>query len=97
MPNDQVAEKITQVIVSTKLVACVNTIPGVKSSYWWKGKVEVDNEMILMMKTRKALVERLDAKIKELHPYDIHEFIVQPIIAGNPDYLSWIGESTLKL
>lgn len=94
VPNESVADKITENVVSAKLVACVNMIPGVKSAYWWKGEVVKDQELLLMMKTKRALVEELNGKIKELHPYDVHELIVQPIVDGNPPYLTWIGDST---
>lgn len=94
VPDEAVANKITDDLVSNKLVACVNIIPGLKSAYWWKGEVVRDNELLLMMKTRVELVPKLTEKLKALHPYEVPELIVQPIIGGNADYLSWIGEST---
>lgn len=92
--DEKTADIIVNGIVPSKLAACVNIIPGVKSAYWWKGEIVKDNEMILLMKTRASLVDQLTAKIKEIHPYDVPALTVFPIVAGNPEFLSWIGEST---
>lgn len=92
--DEKTADIIVNGVVPSKLVACVNIIPGVKSAYWWKGEIVKDNEMILLMKTRASLVDQLTAKIKEIHPYDVPALTIFPIIGGNPEFLSWIGEST---
>lgn len=94
VPSQDVADKISTNLLSEKLVACVNTIPGIKSSYWWEGKVVDDQELLLMMKTTSTLMSQVTDKIKNLHPYDVPEVIFQPIVAGNDKYLEWIGEST---
>lgn len=94
VPSQDVADKISTSLLSEKLVACVNTIPGIKSSYWWEGKIAHDQELLLMMKTRSTLISMVTDKIKKLHPYDVPEVIFQPIVAGNDKYLEWIGEST---
>lgn len=56
VPSREVARGIAESLISSKLAACVNVIPGVESMYWWQGKMEVDNELLLMIKTREALV-----------------------------------------
>lgn len=96
VPDEKTADVIINGVVATKLVACVNIIPGVKSAYWWKGEVVKDNELVLLMKTRASLVEQLTAKIKEIHPYDVPALTIFPVTGGNPEFLSWIKDSTTQ-
>lgn len=95
VPDQATADKITDAVVSAKLVACVNVLPAIKSAYWWEGKVVKDSEVLLMMKTRRSLVQQLDTVITKLHPYDVHELAVLPIVEGNAEYLKWIEQSTM--
>ena len=94
VPDAASAETITNHLVSSKLVACVNTVPGVKSTYWWQGKVHTDTESLLIIKTRASLIDSVVQIVKKHHPYDVPEVIVQPIQGGYQPYLNWIGEST---
>lgn len=93
-PGPEEGRKVAEALVGEKLVACVNMVESVSSIYRWKGKVERDREALLIMKTRATLVERVIARVKELHSYEVPEVIVLPIEAGNPDYLKWIEEVT---
>ena len=88
------ADEIADAILKDHLAACVNMLPGVKSKYWWGGELHTDSECLLIIKTRADLVERLVARIKEAHPYDVPEIITFEIKEGNPDYLRWIAEET---
>ena len=88
------ADSIADAILQDRLAACVNILPEVKSKYWWKGKLNTDSESLLIVKTRDDLVEKLTAKIKEAHPYEVPEVIAFEIKEGNADYLRWIGEET---
>jgi len=92
--NREEAARLAEALVSEKLAACVNRVDGVSSVYWWEGKVEHAAESLLVAKTRGDLVEKLVARVKELHSYTVPEVIALPILAGNPDYLKWIGEVT---
>ena len=87
-------ENLTGPLLEEKLVACVNVINGISSRYWWKDKLEKDNESLLLMKTKTSLVDTLISRIKELHSYEVPEVIVLNIEKGNPDYLKWIEKVT---
>jgi len=87
------ANKISGKLLDKKLVACANIIKGVSSRYWWKGKIEKSDEVMLIMKSRKQLFKKIVSEVKKLHSYSVPEIIALPIFAGNPDYLKWIKES----
>ena len=86
-------EELADFIVEKKLGACVNLIPEVRSTYWWKGNIERDRESLLVIKTSMKKFGELKRKVKEVHPYTVPEIIALPIVAGNEDYLRWIEES----
>jgi len=88
------ADDIADAVLGDRLAACVNIISQVRSKYWWEGKINTDNESLLIMKTRDDLVADLIAKIKEVHPYEVPEVIAFDIKDGNADYLKWIAEET---
>jgi len=91
--NKEEGEKISQALVEKKLVACVNLIPEISSRYWWQGKIETSNEVLLIIKSKKSLFKEIVAEVKRLHSYTVPEIIALPIINGNKDYLDWIEES----
>lgn len=91
-PEDKGAE-IARLLVEEKLVACVNIIPKVQSVYCWKGKVEQDSEALMMLKTTSEAWDRLQSRIKELHPYELPEMIFFPIQGGYQPYLDWLRSS----
>lgn len=91
VPNKDVGHKIAGGLVSAKLAACVNIIPGVESVYEWEGKIEKDSELILKIKTRTSRIPEVTEFVKSNHPYDVCEVIATPIEAGNQQYLDWLG------
>ena len=92
--SEEEAGKIAKTLVAEKLAACVNSIPGVKSTYWWEGKVCQEDEVMLIAKTTSALFPAVMNRVKLLHSYEVPEIISFPIAEGLPDYLRWIEEVT---
>ena len=87
------AERIAGALVEGRLAACVNVVPGLRSIYRWKGSVEHDDELLLVIKTRGERFAALSDVIRSLHPYEVPEMIVLPIAGGHAPYLQWLDES----
>lgn len=96
LPTDADAEDFATTLVEERLAACVNLLPAMQSVYRWEGQVEQDTERQVVIKTTRERVVQLWDRVRDLHPYDVPEFVVLPIVDGNDAYLRWIGESTLS-
>ncbi len=92
-PSPDVAEGIAADLVTAGLAACVNQLPGVRSTYIWKGKVETADEVLLVIKTTQERFEPLKARIAAIHPYELPELIALPVCAGTEKYLEWVRHS----
>ena len=92
-PNEQVAKTIAQQLVQEKLAACVNIAPNLLSVYRWENRIQCDNEVQLFIKTSSEKFTLLNARINELHPYDVVEVIALNIQQGDKHYLNWITKS----
>ena len=95
-PTPEVATQLANEIVEQQLAACVNIIPSIKSVYKWKGKIEHDEESLLIIKTMKQQLAPLEKLVLKLHPYETPEFISMPIESGSKAYLDWITASLEK-
>ena len=89
--KQETAAAIAETLVNKQLAACVNLFP-VQSVYTWKGAVQKDDEWQLVIKTALAQLPSLEAKLKELHPYEVPEIIALPIVQGSSAYLQWLAE-----
>jgi periplasmic divalent cation tolerance protein len=88
------ATAFAETLVSERLAACVTVQAPMDSVYRWKGSVEHDRERQIAIKTTADRVSALAARIRELHPYEVPEFLVTPVVTGSDDYLAWLREST---
>ena len=93
-PNEEEAARISHAIVGEKLAACVNIIRSVRSIYRWQGRVEDEQEVLMIVKTKRTLFERLQGRVKELHSYSVPEIIGLPVVEGSKQYLDWLGQET---
>jgi len=92
--DEQEAARISSALLEAGLAACVNQLAGVSSNFWWNGKRDSAQEVLLLVKTRRELWTRVLATVRENHSYEVFEAIAVPILEGNPDYLRWIEETT---
>jgi periplasmic divalent cation tolerance protein len=92
----EASEKIARAVLDAHAAACVNILPGVRSLYLWKGKVEDVNECLLLMKTRKERLVEFERVVRRAHPYDVPEIMALPVTHGFHPYLDWIARSTEK-
>ena len=87
------ADGFARTLVDERLAACVNVLPAMSSTYRWKGAVERDDERQLLIKTTRARLGQLEARVRELHPYETPEFVILEATASAA-YAAWVGEST---
>lgn len=89
-PSVEVAAGIVRTVVDEGLAACGNIVPGVRSIYRWQGKIHDEPEVLVVFKLPAEQAEALKARIIELHPYDVPEFLVLGVAAGHAPYLEWV-------
>lgn len=94
VPSEDVGQAIAQALLDQRLAACVNRLAPVHSLYTWEGKTSEDQELLLLIKSRVDLFERLVPAVKALHPYQVPEIIALPVVMGSQDYLDWIDTVT---
>ena len=94
LPVDADGPGFARSLVEERLAACVNLLAPMESVYRWEGNIEQETERQVVIKTSRDRVAMLWERIRELHPYDVPEFLVLPIIDGNDAYLRWVADST---
>lgn len=92
-PDMATAREIARQLVEQRLAACANLIPGAESIYRWQGKMEQSGEVLCIFKTTTEKADALQAQLKALHPYEVPEFLILPVLKGLPEYLAWIKDS----
>lgn len=90
-PDIKKARKLAGLLISGRLAACVQLLPGLESRYRWKGKVETSREVLLLIKTKLSLYKKVEKLLLQYHPYDVPEIICLPITRGSKTYLNWIS------
>jgi periplasmic divalent cation tolerance protein len=94
LPADADAAAFGTALVEERLAACVNLLSPMQSVYRWEGRVDQASERQLVIKTSRLRLDALWERVRTLHPYDVPEFIVLPIVDGSDAYLRWISDST---
>jgi periplasmic divalent cation tolerance protein len=92
-PDQETARDISNELVTKKLAACANILPGVESIYRWKEQIESGNETLVLFKLSEDRQSAFQEKLRSLHPYEVPEIIFIPISSGLPEYLRWVTEN----
>ncbi len=93
--SEEQARVIANALVGERLAACANIVSPMRSIYRWRGEVHTATEHLMIIKTRATLVAKVEARVKELHSYEVPEVIALSIVAGAKSYLDWVFDSTL--
>ena len=93
-PDLKTARSLAKAALQARLVACANLVPKIESRYWWKGKLERGNEVLMVLKTSQNKLASLEQCILANHPYDTPEFLVLRLDKGTERYLTWLGQTT---
>lgn len=88
------AVKLIRELLERRLIACGTLLPGSRSLYRWEGKVADEQEVVVLLKTRSARVDALEAAFGQLHPYKLPELLALPVVGGLARYLEWINDET---
>ncbi len=91
--SNEEAERIARVLVEAQLAACVNILGPVRSIYRWEGKLNDDQEVLLLIKTSRSLFDQVRRAVEKAHSYEVPEVICLPIIDGASNYLNWLTDS----
>jgi periplasmic divalent cation tolerance protein len=94
MPDDARADELARAIVDERLAACVNVLAPMTSTYRWKGALEREPERQLVIKTTRDRLTALEARVRQLHPYELPEFLVLTVEAASAAYAEWVTEET---
>ena len=92
-PDHETARDISNELVTKKLAACANILPGIQSIYHWKDNIESGNETLVLFKLREDTQSDFQEQLRSLHPYEVPEIIFVPISSGLPEYLRWVTEN----
>lgn len=95
--NQEEAGRIAEALVTERLAACVNIIPGITSVYRWEGKVVKDGEVLLLVKSTDENYARLERRVKELHSYTTPEVVALRIEKGSDAYLEWLRQAASNM
>jgi periplasmic divalent cation tolerance protein len=95
-PSIVEAEQAGRAIVEKRLAACVNILPGMVSLYWWEGKVDRGEEVVMIIKTRASLAKDVERAVKSMHSYTTPAILVIPLESVEPNYLGWLMAETEK-
>ena len=96
-PDLATGERIVRQLVEERLIACGNLVPGVASLFRWKGEVQREDEVLILMKTRTESLDRLFGRVAELHPYEVPELLSFVVGKGSPAYCGWVVEETAEV
>ena len=89
-PNREAAERIAEMLVSTRLAGCVQILPDIQSIYRWQGEVARESEVLLLAKTTSGRFDELDRSVRAIHSYEVPEIVALPVTQVSEPYLRWL-------
>lgn len=95
-PSKKEGKHIVTALMRKRLIACGNILNKIDSTFIWNAKVDKAKEVLIILKTKRALFKKIAREIERLHSYEVPEIIAMPIIEGSARYLKWIDESVCK-
>ena len=90
-PDPATAERLARELIGKSLAACANIVPAVRSIYLWKGEVESEQEVLMLLKTTTDRLRELRETLVAAHPYELPEVIALPVTDGHHPYLQWVA------
>ena len=96
LPDADSAKQVARQLVEQRLAACVNILPGLRSVYRWQGVIEQADEQLLLIKTTRSACPALQARLLELHPYELPELLAVEAADGLPAYLQWVADAVRR-
>ena len=95
-PDATSAEQLAGALVGERLAACINIVPGLRSVFRWQGSVQRESEVLLLIKTTRSRYPALQARLPQLHPYELPELLAVESASGLPEYLLWVADETRR-
>lgn len=95
-PDIAIARELARLALEARLCACAQLIPGLESHYWWQGKLDCSQEVLVVFKTLRSQLEALESLVLKSHPYDTPQFVVLDIVGGSQRYLDWLDANVQK-
>ena len=89
--SDKEVEKIADMLLEKRLIACANMFP-IKSKYWWKGKIVKSKEVLMFCKTQMSKSQEIIKEVRKIHSYDTPCINFIPVGKGSPDFLKWVDK-----
>lgn len=96
VPSKGEARRIVKNLLEERLIACANILDPVESHFWWQGKIDKANEILVLLKSDQRLFTKLSKALKKMHSYDVPEILAVPIFEGFPPYLEWLNTALTK-
>lgn len=93
-PDLDCATRVARGLLESRLVACANLVPRIRSLFWWDGSIQESDEVLMVLKARRSAMERISGKVRELHPYDVPEVVALEVTTGLEAYLQWVKDET---
>ena len=90
------AAALARTLVDERLAACVNILASMTSVYRWKCQVEQDREQQIVIKTTSERLAALEARVRQLHSYELPEFLVLSAEGGSAAYLAWVEDAVRR-